>query len=157
MATSSAGRKSYTPHPPQERQTSLTTTRKSLGALAISSLLPIVTYLFAFLCNDVSGCPAPSLLDPKKLFTPPALSTQTPWQHALDTLAREVGWPGLTGLVSWQALAGTLGWYGLSLALYRILPAQEVKGVELASGGRLGYRLNCELSGERRAGEGRVC
>lgn len=110
----------------------------------ISIGLPIGCYAFAFLCNDVSGCPAPSLLSPIKLFTPPTLSGQSGWQHALDTLKKDVGWPGFAGLINIEAVLGTLGWYGLSLLLYMLLPAQEVEGVELRSGGRLKYRFNGE-------------
>ena len=90
----------------------------------------------------MTGCPAPSLTSPSKLFTPSALSTQTPWQHALDVLARETGWPGFTGLISVQAVLGTLAWYALSLVLFVVLPAQEVEGTVLATGGRLKYRFN---------------
>lgn len=114
----------------------------SIGAALISFGLPIGCYAFAFLCNDVSGCPAPSLLSPHRLFTPPALSTQPGWQHALETLKKEVAWPGFAGLLNAEAAIGALGWYALSLALYVVLPAHEVEGVELRSGGRLKYRLN---------------
>ncbi|KAI7103370.1 hypothetical protein KC352_g37496, partial [Hortaea werneckii] len=113
-----------------------------IGALFISFGLPIACYAFAFLCNDVSGCPAPSLLSPTKLFTPPILSRQAGWQHALDVLKVEVGWPGFAGLLSLEAMLGALGWYGLSLLLYVLLPAKEVEGTELRSGGKLMYRMN---------------
>ncbi|WPG98305.1 Delta(14)-sterol reductase [Acrodontium crateriforme] len=117
-----------------------------IGAALISFGLPIGCYAFAFLCNDVTGCPAPSLLSPSKLFTPPAFSMQSGWEHALDTLKKDVGWPGLAGLVNTQAVVGTFAWYGLSLLLNVILPAQEVDGVELTTGGRLKYRFNAFLS-----------
>ncbi|KAI7221535.1 Delta(14)-sterol [Hortaea werneckii] len=113
-----------------------------IGALFISFGLPIACYAFAFLCNDVSGCPAPSLLSPTKLFTPPILSRQAGWQHALDVLKVEVGWPGFAGLLSLEATLGALAWYGLSLLLYVLLPAKEVEGTELRSGGKLMYRMN---------------
>lgn len=103
----------------------------------ISFGLPIGCYAFAFLCNDVSGCPAPSLLSPTKLF-------ESGWNNALETLAREVGWPGFAGLINTQAVLGTLAWYGISLLLYVLLPAEEVEGTELRSGGRLRYRFNGE-------------
>ncbi|KXT08648.1 hypothetical protein AC579_9413 [Pseudocercospora musae] len=117
-----------------------------IGASLISFGLPIGCYAFAFLCNDVSGCPPPSLLTPSKLFSAPLLSNKAPWQHALDTLAAEVGWPGWTGLINVEAILGTLFWYFLSLLLYVLLPAQEVEGTELRSGGRLKYRFNSFLS-----------
>jgi hypothetical protein len=113
--------------------------------LFITIGLPIGCYAFAFLCNDVSGCPAPSLLSPSKLFSPPILSNKTPFAHALDTLKAEVGWPGFAGLISTEAALGTFAWYALSLLLYVILPATEVDGVELKSGGKLKYRLNGKL------------
>lgn len=119
-------------------------TLHSIGASLISFGLPIGCYAFAFLCNDVSGCPAPSLLSPSKLFTAPALSNKSGFQHALDTLATEVGWPGWTGLLNTEAVVGTLAWYAISLLLYAILPAQEVEGVELSTGGKLKYRFNSE-------------
>ncbi|SMR52141.1 unnamed protein product [Zymoseptoria tritici ST99CH_3D1] len=117
-----------------------------IGASLISFGLPIGCYAFAFLCNDVSGCPAPSLLSPSKLFTAPALSNKSGFQHALDTLATEVGWPGWTGLLNTEAVVGTLAWYAISLLLYAILPAQEVEGVELSTGGKLKYRFNTFLT-----------
>ncbi|KAK5130623.1 c-5 sterol desaturase [Meristemomyces frigidus] len=113
-----------------------------IGATLISIGLPIGCYAFAFLCNDVSGCPAPALLDPIRLFTPPLLSTQSGWQHALSTLKTQAGWPGVTGLLSTEAVLGTAAWYGLSLLLYVLLPAREVEGVQLRTGGRLQYRFN---------------
>jgi delta14-sterol reductase len=68
------------------------------------------------------------------------------WQHGLDTLAAEVGWPGWSGLITFEAVAGTLFWYLLSLVLYKVLPATEVQGTELKTGGRLTYRFNAFLS-----------
>ncbi|KAJ0304825.1 hypothetical protein COL5a_004315 [Colletotrichum fioriniae] len=101
-----------------------------IGAFGISFGLPILVYLFTFSCNDVSGCPAPSLLSPSTL--------------KLDQLKREVGWPeeGIWGLADNKVTAAVLGYYLFNALLYRILPATEVDGVELASGGRLKYRCN---------------
>ena len=59
----------------------------------------------------------------------------------------EVGWPGFAGLLSLEATLGALAWYGLSLLLYVLLPAKEVEGTELRSGGKLIYRMNCKSSG----------
>ncbi|KAK5708023.1 erg24, C-14 sterol reductase [Elasticomyces elasticus] len=113
-----------------------------IGATVLTFGLPFICYAFAFLCNDVSGCPAPSLLSPSKLFSSPTLSTQSGWEHGIEVLKREVGWPGLGGLLSVEAVLGTLAWYGWSLLLHVLLPAQEVEGTELATGGRLKYRFN---------------
>ncbi|EMD00640.1 hypothetical protein BAUCODRAFT_62052 [Baudoinia panamericana UAMH 10762] len=118
----------------------------ALGAFVISFGLPILCWAFAFLCNDVSGCPAPSLLSPRKLFASPSFSSHTGWQHAIDTLKKETGWPGFAGLINAEAAIGTLAWYGLSLFLYVLLPAEEVKGTELRTGGRLTYRFNSFIS-----------
>lgn len=105
----------------------------SLGAFGISFLLPVLVYVFTFACNDVSGCPAPSLLSPKTL--------------SLEQLKAEVGWPedGFKGLVSWKASGAMLGYFLLNLALYRVLPAIETEGTVLSSGGRLKYRFNSKM------------
>ncbi|KHN97097.1 C-14 sterol reductase [Metarhizium album ARSEF 1941] len=100
------------------------------GAFGISFGLPILVYVFTFACNDISGCPAPSLLSPRSL--------------SLEQLKVEVGWPqnGIWGLASWKATGGVLAYYLLNLILYRVLPATEVDGTVLSSGGRLKYRFN---------------
>lgn len=59
-------------------------------------------------------------------------------------LAKDAGWPGFAGLLNIEAVLGTLFWYGLSLVLNAILPATEVEGTELRTGGKLKYRLNGE-------------
>lgn len=99
-----------------------------LGALGVTLGLPLVCYMFAFLCNDVSGCPAPSLLRPSRL--------------NLKRLADDAGWKGIGGLINWQSVVAVTGYYLLSLTLNAVLPAQEVQGTELRSGGRLKYRFN---------------
>src|SRR6478735_12672786 len=98
------------------------------GAFAISFFLPILCYAFTFLCNDISGCPAPSLLHPSTL--------------DFEQLKKEVGWPGFSGLITWNAVLGNFAYYLLSLALYAFLPAEEPEGTELRTGGRLKYRFN---------------
>lgn len=104
--------------------------------------LPVACYALTLLCNDVTGCPAPSLLSTTKLFSKPSFSSKSGWQHALETLAKESGWPGFAGLINLEAVLGTLAWYSLSLALNVLLPAQEVEGTVLRSGGRIKYRFN---------------
>lgn len=117
---------------------------KSPGAIGITLGLPILCYLFAFACNDVSGCPAPALLTLRETFTAATLSRMSGWWHGKEILKKQVGWPGWTGLMSVEAAVGTLGWYAVSLALWALLPAWEVEGTELRTGGRLGYRMNGE-------------
>ncbi|KAG4426243.1 Delta(14)-sterol reductase [Cadophora malorum] len=100
------------------------------GAFAISFGLPLVVYAFTFLCNDISGCPVPSVLAP---------STAT-----IEQLKRDVGWPanGIYGLASWDATLKVIGYYSFSAILHRVLPGEEKLGVELASGGKLKYKFN---------------
>jgi hypothetical protein len=87
-------------------------------------------YVFTFACNDISGCPAPSLLNPKTL--------------DLGQLKREVGWPedGIIGVFDLNVTLYVLAYYLVNALLYGILPASEVQGTELATGGRLTYRFN---------------
>lgn len=87
--------------------------------------------VFYFACNDVSGCPAPALLDLRTV-TWEKLKAQTPWPEN-----------GIRGFASWRATGWTLAYYLLSLILYRILPAHEVYGLKLRESGRpLKYRFN---------------
>ena len=102
------------------------------GAFGISFGLPLVCYLATFLCNDVSGCPVPSLLHPRSL--------------TLSKLKEETGWPGVTGLGSFKVTAYVLAYYITSMALLTILPGVESQGVELTSGGRLHYKFNGKRS-----------
>ncbi|KAI9692284.1 MAG: erg24, C-14 sterol reductase [Bathelium mastoideum] len=99
-----------------------------IGALGVTFGLPLVCYAFTFFCNDISGCPAPSLLRPSTL--------------NLKRLADETGWKGFGDLINWQSLFAVTGYYLLSLTLNAVLPSQKVEGTELLSGGRLQYRLN---------------
>lgn len=102
----------------------------SLGVFAISFGLPVICYMFIFFCNDISGCPVPSLLRPSTL--------------TINQLKKEAGWPdnGLLGLFSFKVTGYVMGYYLLSLILYRVLPGEEAMGTQLASGGRLKYKLN---------------
>jgi delta14-sterol reductase len=100
----------------------------SPGAFVISFGLPVLVYVFTFLCNDISGCPAPILLSPSNF--------------SFDQLKKEVGWTGVEGLLNTNAVLGTLGYYLLSLTLHTFLPSTNVKGTELRSGGKLDYRFN---------------
>ncbi|KAF2664048.1 ERG4/ERG24 ergosterol biosynthesis protein [Microthyrium microscopicum] len=98
------------------------------GALGMTFGLPALQYATQLLCNDVSGCPVPSLLSPSTL--------------TIDKLKRDVNWQGLQTLFNVESLYATLGWYGLSMLLYAILPATESEGIELSAGGKLKYRFN---------------
>ncbi|KAL8289042.1 hypothetical protein RB597_000906 [Gaeumannomyces tritici] len=102
------------------------------GAFGISFCLPALLYILAFACNDISGCPAPSLLNLRSL--------------SLETLKQEVGWPGFRGLMSWKATLAVFGYHLLGALLYRFLPATEMEGTELFCGGKLKYRLNAFAS-----------
>lgn len=100
------------------------------GAFAITFGLPVLVYAFTFLCNDVSGCPAPGLLSPSTL-TWNKLKSQTPWP--------ENGWKGV---YSTEATSWVSAYYFLSLALQLLLPGEHVEGLQLSSGGRLMYKFN---------------
>lgn len=108
----------------------LTRITYSLGAFGIVFGLPILVYSFTFLCNDVSGCPAPSLLHPSSL--------------SIDQLKVEVGWPaeGFRAFYNTNVTLCVLGYYLLSLVMYVFLPGQEAEGTELACGERLQYKFN---------------
>ncbi|KAE8382951.1 ergosterol biosynthesis ERG4/ERG24 [Aspergillus bertholletiae] len=102
-----------------------------LGAGAITVGLPILLGVFAFTCNDITGCPVPSLLSPRTLS----------WER----LKSEIGWPsgGIWGLGSWEVTSVVFAYYLLSMFLWKILPAREVRGTKLVHHGRpLMYRLN---------------
>ncbi|KAF5672630.1 delta14-sterol reductase [Fusarium circinatum] len=102
-----------------------------IGATGIVFGLPILMQLLYLGCNDVSGCPAPALLDPKTLS----------WQ----TFKEQTPWPkeGIRGFMSWEVTGWLLAYYFLSLVLYRALPAQEVYGTKLRESGKaLKYRFN---------------
>jgi delta14-sterol reductase len=96
--------------------------------LGITIGLPIACYAASLLCNDVTGCPATSVLHPYSL--------------TLDKLKEDVGWKGISTVFTWKAFVANLGWYALSLVLYRFLPAIEAEGTELRTGGKLKYRFN---------------
>ncbi|KAH0830899.1 hypothetical protein AYO21_11545 [Fonsecaea monophora] len=101
-----------------------------LGAAGIVFGLPILVYTTIFLCNDVSGCPAPALLDPRTL-TLEKLKKQTPWPE-----------DGLWGLFDLNVILWVLAYYALSLSLQLFLPGQEVDGTTLGTGGRHHYKFN---------------
>lgn len=110
---------------------SLTYSCPSFGAAAITLGLPVLLYFFTFGCNDVTGCPVPSLLHPRTLS----------WEN----LRSEIGWPkgGVWDLASWEVTGVVLAYYIFSMILWRALPAQEVYGTKLVQHGRpLKYRLN---------------
>ncbi|KAL6867072.1 C-14 sterol reductase [Trichoderma novae-zelandiae] len=101
------------------------------GTAAIVFGLPVLLYFFYFTCNDVTGCPAPALLEPRSL--------------SLAELRRQIPWPedGIWGFASREASGWLMGYYLLSLVLYRALPGQELYGTRLRESGRpLKYKLN---------------
>lgn len=100
------------------------------GAFVITFGLPILVYSFFFLCNDVSGCPAPALLSPKTLALQ-KLKAQTPWPEE-----------GLSGLHDTTVTLWVCAYYFLLLFLQLLLPGEEVEGQQLACGGRHMYKFN---------------
>ncbi len=105
-------------------------TANRLGVFGVSFGLPTVVYLMTFLCNDVAGCPVPSVLHPSSL--------------TIEKLKEEVGWPanGIWGLASFKVTGIVLAYYLFSMILYRVLPGDEAEGTILANGGRLKYKFN---------------
>lgn len=102
-----------------------------LGATGIVFGLPVLMSILFLGCNDVSGCPAPALLDPRTLT----------WEKLRD----QIPWPedGIWGFCSWKASGWLAAYYLLSLFLYRVLPAKQVYGTKLRESGRpLEYRFN---------------
>ncbi|SPJ72261.1 probable c-14 sterol reductase ERG-3 [Fusarium torulosum] len=102
-----------------------------LGATGIVFGLPILMQVLYLGCNDVSGCPAPALLEPRTLS----------WQK----LKSQIPWPadGISGFMSWEVTGWLFAYYFLSLVLYRVLPAEHVLGTKLRESGRpLEYRFN---------------
>ncbi|MCJ1312477.1 erg24, C-14 sterol reductase [Agyrium rufum] len=104
-----------------------------LGVLGMAIGLPSIVYTGAFLINDVSGCPPPSLLHPSTF--------------KLENFLSEIGWPGWTGLGSFRVTGWVLAYYAFNLFLYAVLPAYTVKGTILKTGGRLDYRFNAFYTG----------
>jgi delta14-sterol reductase len=104
-----------------------------IGGGFLIVFLPILVYIFAFFCNDVSGTPPPALLHPSTL--------------TLDKLKTQVGWreDGINGLFDAQVTLYVLGYYLLLVVMQVVLPGTEVKGVELACGGKLVYKFNSTL------------
>ena len=92
--------------------------------------LPIVVYLSIFLCNDVSGCPAPSLLNLKTLS----------WAKLKAEIPLLGG--GLTSLLDVKVTGWVLAYYALCLALQLLLPGVESTGVKLDNGARHKYKFN---------------
>lgn len=85
----------------------------SIGAAGIVFGLPVLMNVMYLGCNDVSGCPAPALLELRSLT----------WH----TLKAQIPWPedGIWGFASWKVTGWVLAYYLLSLVLYRVLPATE--------------------------------
>ncbi|KAK5095947.1 erg24, C-14 sterol reductase [Lithohypha guttulata] len=100
------------------------------GAFLITFGLPVLVYATAFLCNDVSGCPAPALLHPSTL-TWVKLKHQIPWPEE-----------GIRGVHSWEVTAWVSAYYFLSLFLQLLLPGEYVEGLQLSCGGRHTYKFN---------------
>lgn len=102
----------------------------SLGAAAITFGLPMLLYLFALTCNDVAGCPVPSLLHIRSL-TWERLKAETEFET------------GMRAFFSWKVTGIAVAYYVWSLLLWRVLPAREVHGTKLVHHSRpLTYRFN---------------
>ena len=99
----------------------------SWATVSITFGLPVLLYVFAFSCNDLTGCPALPLAH----ISEGSLMIGTEWQDA--------AW----AFFGFRVLIAVLAYYLLSMVFWRILPAQEVYGTKLVHHGRpLKYRLN---------------
>jgi Delta14-sterol reductase len=92
--------------------------------------LPVLVLASTMLCNDISGCPAPALLDLKTL--------------TLDKLRAETPWPasGFLGLFDVEVIGWTVAYHGLLLVLQLLLPGTELEGTKLGTGGKHKYKFN---------------
>ncbi|KAL4812107.1 ERG4/ERG24 ergosterol biosynthesis protein [Aspergillus spinulosporus] len=102
-----------------------------LGAAAITFGLPVLLYAFAFTCNDVSGCPIPTLLQSRDL--------------AWENIKADAGLlnASLADFLSWEVMLVTVAYYVFGLLLWRILPTKEMHGTKLVHHDRpLLYRFN---------------
>lgn len=100
------------------------------GATVLTFGLPVLIYASILFCNDVSGCPAPALLDPKTLT----------WEKLLSQT--QLAGTGLAGLFDLNVFGWVCAYYGLLVVLQLVLPGEEVEGTVLKSGGRLHYKFN---------------
>ncbi|KAF4177618.1 hypothetical protein CNMCM8694_003346 [Aspergillus lentulus] len=102
-----------------------------LGAAAITFGLPLLLYVFAFACNDVAGCPIPTLLHIRSI-TWEKVKADTGLVNA-----------SIANFFSWEVTLVTIAYYILGLLLWRILPAKQIYGTKLVHHGRpLSYRFN---------------
>lgn len=98
------------------------------GAAGITFGLPIACYAAAFVCNDVTGCPAPTLLHP--------------FSFSFSGLISDTRWPGFGGLMNTKATLAVLAYYAFNLILYAVLPGKQVEGTKLRTGKKLKYKFN---------------
>ncbi|OJK00244.1 hypothetical protein ASPACDRAFT_52026 [Aspergillus aculeatus ATCC 16872] len=82
-------------------------------------------------CNDVSGCPVPTLLQPRDFN----------WEQLkADANLRDIG---LSNSLSWKVTLVTVAYYVFGLFLWKIIPAKKVHGTKLGHHDRpLQYRFN---------------
>ncbi|EPQ31037.1 uncharacterized protein PFL1_01226 [Pseudozyma flocculosa PF-1] len=95
-----------------------------LGALFVSTTVPLFTYYFYFACSPALGC-APTL----PLTHPEAL-----WQVAKQGL--------VDSFLDGTAWAIYFGWYAFTVLAWAVLPGRWEEGSELRIGGRLDYKIN---------------
>ena len=100
----------------------------SIGVSVLTTALPVVCYALTLFCNDISGCPVPSLLHPSTFS----------WER----LKEDVGYQGISTFFNFKSLAAVIGWFTFNLIQEAFLPAPIVEGTKLVSGGKLKYRMN---------------
>ncbi|KIV88102.1 hypothetical protein PV10_09029 [Exophiala mesophila] len=100
------------------------------GAIVLILGLPVLAWSTILFCNDVSGCPAPALLDWNTL-TWEKLKAQTP-----------LGQQGLSTLFDLGVFGWVSAYFGLLVFLQLVLPGDELEGTVLGTGGRHKYKFN---------------
>ncbi|PWN28998.1 hypothetical protein BDZ90DRAFT_231001 [Jaminaea rosea] len=92
------------------------------GAFFISTTVPFFSYALYYFCNEQVGCAVP----PKNVSAIMSLMGQGIKDSFFDG----------------QAWIIYFGWYAFCVLAWALLPAPEVEGTELRTGGKLKYQLN---------------
>jgi delta14-sterol reductase len=95
------------------------------GALAVTLGVPFLTYALNLGCSERIGeCPPPLKFIPEMLLA--SVSDLNWWKGLWDT----------------QASLIYFGWYAFCVVAWKILPGDDVEGLELRSGGKKKYKIN---------------
>lgn len=101
------------------------------GALAVTTVVPVVSYALYFGCSEkTGGCPPPY-----------AYSLEAVKEAVVSSVTDVNWWKGL-----WDNEAAILyfGWYAFCVVAWAILPGDWIEGTKLRNGKRLQYKINGE-------------